>query len=180
MKECSFRPQTISKQYYNPAKSMIHIQSLDNLKKSIHIENQSNDNKQKVTDYKDSNHKRSPWDNCKDRCMHLFELSKKSVKKHDKKTDEYIYEKNPQQYTFKPSIKTSKKYIPKQNLKRRHQRVNSATVALSKPLMNVDVIINDEKERITVMSKDDIKKLAKEFSIKHSIFSFLINRSTKR
>ena len=43
-----------------------------------------------------------------DRCQSLYELSKKIVKKDDKPTDEYVFEKEKDQYTFAPNIEKEK------------------------------------------------------------------------
>ncbi len=40
-----------------------------------------------------------------DRCKVLYELSKKIVKKEDKPTDEYLFEKEKKEYTFAPNTK---------------------------------------------------------------------------
>ncbi len=47
-----------------------------------------------------------------DRCQALYELAKKIVKKEDKPTDDYIYEKEKDQYTFAPNISKEKKVEP--------------------------------------------------------------------
>ena len=43
-----------------------------------------------------------------DRCAALYQLSKKIVKKDDKSTDDYLYEKAKEEYTFAPNIDKDK------------------------------------------------------------------------
>ena len=75
--ECTFKPQILE---YNPNPT-----SEANKKPSKHV---------KVSTSKST----------ADRCQVLYELAKKIVKKEDKPTDDYIYEKEQKEYTFAPNL----------------------------------------------------------------------------
>jgi hypothetical protein len=47
-----------------------------------------------------------------DRCDELYKLAKKLVKKEDTKTDDYVYMKEPEEYTFAPKLSKMKAITP--------------------------------------------------------------------
>jgi len=47
-----------------------------------------------------------------DHCDELYKLAKKSVKKEDTKTDDYVFRKEPEEYTFAPKLSKMKAIIP--------------------------------------------------------------------
>ena len=129
-----------------------------------------------------------------DRCMELYKLSKKTEKREDKNSDEYAFEKTPQEYTFAPKLfsnvvpaespetkikeatiqksatlgyYSNRHFVEKAQLKT--NTIDNDDGKKNEPLLYIDVTLKGKQERIIVIEGDTPESLALIFSAKHSI-----------
>ena len=91
----------------------------------------------------------------------------------DKSTDDYIYEKAPHQYTFHPTItkNATTRDLYEKKLKDKICYTDNKKLLL-KPIVSIDVVLDNFKERIVVYTGDSANELAYNFGLKHSILNF--------
>lgn len=108
--ECTFKPQII--EYNRNEMECQQASPSEDVKNSIEdaIKSSKPDSGSgsKISPTKVPHVMVSTTSSTRDRCAMLYDLSKKKVKKQDKPTDAYIYEKNTKEFTFAPNLKKDK------------------------------------------------------------------------
>jgi len=94
-----------------------------------------------------------------DRCQNLYDLAKKAPKKQDVATDDYVYEKEKQEYTFAPNIVKEK---PVES-----QDINAGLIAETIERLQKGRM---ERERIKQMMERNCEETGMKFEMETSKF----------